>query len=45
MKAAMALARKVATVLPRIWADGTEFVWGKDPARTTGHVALQHALS
>jgi transposase len=27
-----ALARKLATVLHRIWVDGTEFVWGKDPA-------------
>ena len=30
-KARVALARKLATVLHRIWADGTEFVWGKDP--------------
>jgi len=26
------LIHKLATVLHRIWADGTEFVWGKDPA-------------
>lgn len=33
-RAKVALARKLATVLHRIWADGTEFVWGKDPAAT-----------
>jgi hypothetical protein len=32
-RAKVALARKLATVLHRIWVDGTEFVWGKDPAR------------
>ena len=31
-RAKVALARKLATVLHRIWVDGTEFVWGKDPA-------------
>jgi transposase len=31
-RAKVALARKLATVLHRIWAGGTEFVWGKDPA-------------
>jgi transposase len=31
-RAKVALARKLATVLHRIWADGTEFVWGKDKA-------------
>ena len=31
-RAKVALARKLATVLHRIWADGTEFVWGKDPS-------------
>jgi len=31
-RAKVALARKLATVLHRIWTDGTEFVWGKDPA-------------
>ena len=31
-RARVALARKLATVLHRIWADGTEFVWGKDTA-------------
>ena len=31
-RAKVALARKLATVLHRIWADGTEFVWGKEPA-------------
>ena len=31
-RAKVALARKLATVLHRIWADGTEFHWGKDPA-------------
>jgi hypothetical protein len=33
-RAKVALARKLATVLHRIWVDGTEFVWGKDPAAT-----------
>ena len=33
-RARVALARKLATVLHRMWADGTEFVWGKDPAAT-----------
>jgi transposase len=31
-RAKVALARKLATVLHRIWADGTEFRWSKDPA-------------
>ena len=31
-RAKVALARKLATVLHRIWANGTEFVWGQDPA-------------
>ena len=31
-RAKVALARKLATVLHRIWADGTGFVWGQDPA-------------
>jgi transposase len=34
-RAKVALARKLATVLHRIWADGTEFRWGKDPAAAT----------
>ena len=34
-RAKVALARKLARVLHRIWADGTEFVWGKDPAAAT----------
>jgi transposase len=34
-----ALARKLATVLHRIWADGTEFVWGKDPAAAAAPAA------
>jgi transposase len=33
-RAKVALARKLATVLHRIWVDGTEFRWGKDPAAT-----------
>ncbi len=33
-RAEVALARKLATVLHRIWVDGTEFRWGKDPAAT-----------
>ena len=31
-RAKVALTRKLATVLHRIWADGTEFGWGKDAA-------------
>jgi transposase len=38
-RAKVALARKLATVLHRIWADGTEFVWGKDPAATAAAAA------
>ena len=33
-RAKVALARKLATVLHRMWADGTEFVWGRDLAAT-----------
>jgi transposase len=29
-RAKVALARKLATVLHRIWVDGTEFAWGKE---------------
>ena len=32
MRAKVAMARKLATVLHRILADGTDFVWIKDPA-------------
>ena len=35
-RAKVALARKLATVLHRMWADGTEFAWGKDPAAAAG---------
>lgn len=31
-RAKVALARKLATVLHRIWVDGTEFIWGQQPA-------------
>jgi transposase len=31
-RAKVALARKLATVLHRIWVDGTEFRWGKEAA-------------
>ncbi len=31
-KAKVALARKLAVVLHRIWVDGTEFRWGREPA-------------
>ncbi len=31
-RAKVALARKLATVLHRIWVDGTEFMWGQQPA-------------
>jgi transposase len=33
-RAKVALARKLGTVLHRIWVDGTEFRWGKAPAAT-----------
>ncbi len=38
-RAKVALARKLATVLHRMWADGTEFVWGKDPAAAAAPAA------
>jgi transposase len=31
-KAKVALARKLASVLHRMWMDGTEFRWGKEAA-------------
>ena len=31
-KAKVALARKLAVVLHRMWMDGTEFRWGREPA-------------
>ncbi len=31
-RAKVALARKLANVLHRMWADATEFAWGKDLA-------------
>jgi transposase len=31
-RAKVALARKLGTVLHRLWVDGTEFRWGKAPA-------------
>ena len=31
-KAKVALARKLAFVLHRMWMDGTEFRWGREPA-------------
>ena len=33
-RAKVALARKLGTVLHRLWVDGTEFRWGKEPAVT-----------
>ena len=42
-RAKVALARKLATVLHRIWADGTEFVWGKDPAAAAAAAAVAPA--
>ena len=42
-RAKVALARKLATVLHRIWADGTEFVWGKDPAAADAKAAATAA--
>jgi len=40
-RARVALARKLATVLHRIWAGGTEFVWGKDRPRRQPHNAKE----
>lgn len=34
-RARIAVARKLATILHRMWADGTEFRWGKDDAAVT----------
>lgn len=34
-RAKVALARKLATVLHRMWVDGTDFRWGKEPAAAT----------
>lgn len=31
-KACVAVARKLATIMHRIWRDGTEYVWGTPPA-------------
>jgi len=31
-RAEIVLARKLATVLQRMWVDGTEFRWDKEPA-------------
>ncbi len=31
-RAKVALARKLAGVLHRMWADGTDFLWGKEMA-------------
>ncbi len=33
-RAKVALARKLATVLHRMWVDGTTFRWGKEAAVT-----------
>jgi transposase len=30
-RAKVAVARKLATILHRMWVDGTEFHWGKEP--------------
>jgi transposase len=34
-RAKVALARKLATVLHRMWVDGTDFRWGKEPTVAT----------
>ncbi|WP_334147099.1 IS110 family transposase [Hyphomicrobium sp.] len=34
-KAIIALARKIAVILHRMWVDGTEFDWGKKPEATS----------
>lgn len=33
-KARVALARKLAVIMYRMWLDGTEFRWGKEDAAT-----------
>ena len=35
-RAKVALARKLATVLRRMWVDGTSFRWGKQGVTATG---------
>ena len=37
-RARMVPARKLSTVLHRIWADGEKFVWGKDSGRGHGRI-------
>jgi hypothetical protein len=31
-RTSIAVVRKLATILHRMWADGTQFAWGKDDA-------------
>jgi len=31
-RARVAVARKLAVILQRMWSDGSEFHWGKQPA-------------
>ena len=33
-KAIVALARRLAVIMHRIWVDGTEFRWTREPAAT-----------
>ena len=35
-RAKVALARKLAVVLHRMWVDGTSFRWGKEALRVIG---------
>jgi transposase len=34
-KAVVALARRLAVIMHRIWSDGTEFRWTKEPVPAT----------
>ena len=38
-RARVALARKLAVILHRMWSDGAEFRWGKDPANAAAAAA------
>lgn len=39
-RARVAVARKLAVILHRMWRDGTEFRFGKEPVATTAHAAI-----
>ena len=39
-KAKVAVARKLAVILHRMWIDGTEFNWSKEIAALRGHTEI-----